>query len=179
MKTKYFLGMLFGCLGIILPITSSAQSSVVMNGDTMIVNNQAKFWLNQIIYFGYGTMPDKTYSYIYESPNPLQKLISDHRKRLLGAGFKGYKCKVVKFEKEIGRNKKDEKYTILVIELPDGKRYWSDIANAYSSNEIVINEPENKTEGITKAADSSRPDQTIKKTTTTKKASKTAPVNVF
>ena len=179
MKTKYFLGILVSCLGIILPVTSFAQSSVVMNGDTMIVNNDAKFWLDRIIYFGDGTMPDKTYSYIYEAPNPLQKLINNHRKKLLGPGFRGFKCKVVKFEKEIGHDKKYDRYTVLVLEFPNGQRFWCDIVNAYSSNEIVLNEPENKKEEVTKAEDNSKPEITKKKLTNSKKSSKTTPVSVF
>ncbi|HVZ96724.1 MAG TPA: hypothetical protein VG847_07605 [Chitinophagaceae bacterium] len=166
-------------MSILLTTAAAAQKSVVMKGDTMIVNNDAKFWLNRIIYFGNGTMPDRTYSYIYEAPNPLQKLISNHRKKLMRAGFNGFKCKVVKFEKEIGHSKKDDNYTILVLELPDGKRYWCDIANAYNTNEIVLNEPENKKEDVTKTEDAPKPANTKKKTTNNNKSSKTAPVSIF
>ncbi len=83
-------------------------------------------------------MPNRNYSYIYEAPNNLQKLISSHKKKLLTNGFEGFKARIVKFEKEIGHNKKDYSYDILVLEMPNGNRYWCDVANAYASNEIVI-----------------------------------------
>ncbi len=179
MNTKYFLRMLTGWVGILLMVTASAQKGVVMHGDTMIVNSEAKFWLNRIIYFGSGSMPNKAYSYIYEAPNPLQKLINNHKKKLMGPGFRGFKCKVVKFEKEVGRSKKGDDYTILVLELPDGKRYWCDIANAYSNNEIVLNEPANRNENVTKADDTPKSDDTKKKATTKSKSNKTTPVTIF
>jgi hypothetical protein len=98
---------------------------------------------------------------------------------LLGPGFRGFKCKVVKFEKEIGHDKKYDRYTVLVLEFPNGQRFWCDIVNAYSSNEIVLNEPENKKEEVTKAEDNSKPEITKKKPTNSKKSSKTTPVSVF
>jgi|GEM_PF-3766253 len=179
MNTRHLLRMPAVCVALLLAVTVSAQKGVVMSGDTMIVNNEAKFWLNRVIYFGDGTMPDRTYSYIYEAPNPLQKIINNHRKKLLSAGFRGFKCKVVKFEKEVGRSRKNDPYTILVLELPDGKRYWCDIANAFGSNEIVLNEPANRNTVVTKADDAPKPDNTKKKSPGKSKSEKTAPVSIF
>ena len=68
---------------------------------------------------------------------------------------------------------------MLVLEFPDGQRFWCDIVNAYSSNEIVLNEPENKIEDVTKAENDSTHEITKKKTTSNKKASKTTPVTIF
>ena len=115
-----------------------AQHNITLKGDTLILNNQAKFWINEEVSFGSGTMPDKTYSYIYEAPNSLQKLVNNRKRKLLSPGYKGYKSKIVKFEKEIGHNSKDYDYNILVLEMPDGRRYWCDVVNAFSNHEILL-----------------------------------------
>ena len=68
---------------------------------------------------------------------------------------------------------------MLVLEFPDGQRFWCDIVNAYSSNETVLNEPENKKEDVTKAENNSKPEIIKKKPTNNKKSSKTTPVSIF
>jgi hypothetical protein len=121
---------------LLIVTNASAQNNISIKGDTLILNNHAKFWINEEVVFGQGTMPNKSYSYIYEAPNSLQKIINNHKRKLLSRGHQGYKSKVVKFEKEIGRNKKEYNYSIIVLETPEGKRYWCDVANAFNNQEI-------------------------------------------
>ena len=123
-RANFFMGVLCLLVGKISPAQNTS-----MHGDTLVLNGQAKFWLNEELQFGSGTMPDKTYSYIYDAPNGLQKLVNDHKKKLMSAGYRGYKCKIVKFEKEIGHAKKENPFTILVLEMPNGTRYWCDVQN--------------------------------------------------
>jgi hypothetical protein len=111
---------------------------MTLHGDTLILNSDAKFWINEEITFGSGTMPDRSYSYIYEAPNGLKKLVNNHKRKLLPPAYKGFKSKIVKFEKEVGHNKKGYDYSILVLEMPNGTKYWCDVKNAYNNHEIVL-----------------------------------------
>jgi hypothetical protein len=172
-RLSYYLLRIFIGLGYILPAMNvSAQHNNTLKGDTLILNNQAKFWINEEVSLGSGTMPDKTYNYIYEAPNSLQKLINNRKKKLLAPGYKGFKSKIVKFEKEVGHNKKDYDYSILVLEMPDGKKYWCDVVNALSNHEILL-----KTESITtqKLPDPAKPASPAKHP----KTSKPKPTSVF
>ena len=67
--------------------TNLFAQQISMKGDTLILNSDAKFWLNEEIIFGTGTMPNHEYSYIYEAPSGLQKLVSNHKKKLLSPGL--------------------------------------------------------------------------------------------
>jgi hypothetical protein len=157
-RLSYYLLRMFISSGyILLAMNLSAQHNITLRGDTLILNNQAKFWINEELFFGSGTMPDKTYSYIYEAPNSLQKLIKNRNRKLLSRGFKGYKSKVVKFEKEIGHNRKEYDYNIIVLEMPEGKRYWCDIVNAFSNHEILLKTIETNTAEVTKVVENENP----------------------
>jgi len=102
-RVSYYLLRLFISSGyILISMNVSAQHNITLKGDTLILGNREKFWINEEISFGSGTMPDKTYSYIYEQPNGFQKLINNRKRKLLSPGYKGYKSKIVKFEKDIG-----------------------------------------------------------------------------
>ena len=135
-KRNYLLRTFIISMASLIVTYAPAQNNISIKGDTLILNNQAKFWINEEVVFGQGTMPNKSYSYIYEAPNSLQKIINNRKRKLLSPGHKGYKSKVVKFEKEIGRNKKEYNYSIIVLEMPEGKRYWCDVANAFNNHEI-------------------------------------------
>ena len=148
MAARYFISLCISLTCMLSAINVSAQHSI-LNGDTLILSNHEKFWLNEEVIFGTGTMPDRTYSYIYEAPNSLQKLIKDRKRKLLSPAYKGYKSKIVKFEKEIGHNKKEYDYSILVLEMADGKKYWCDIGSAFSNHEIVLRASENNGGGAT------------------------------
>ena len=178
-RAKFFISVLCSIFGKILP-----AQNLLMHGDTLVLNGQAKFWLNEELQFGSGTMPDKTYSYIYEAPNGLQKLVNDHKKKLMSAGYRGSKCKIVKFEKEIGHSKKENPYSILVLELPNGTRYWCDLQNAYASHEITTNTAGSNVAQST-PPDSNKGDTSAKKTSSSKskakkaKTSTTQPAPIF
>ena len=142
-RIKYFIAAILINSVCILYANNSLAQHTMLHGDTLVVGNDAKFWLNEELIFGSGTMPDRSYTYIYEAPNSLQKIVNNHKRKLLSAEYNGFKSRVVKFEKEIGHNKKGYDYTILVLEMPNGSRYWCDIRNAYANHEIVLNTPGN------------------------------------
>ena len=183
---KYYTTTILISSACILFATNLFAQNTMLSGDTLILNKEAKFWINEEIIFGSGTMPDRTYSYIYEAPNSLQKLVNNHKRKLLSPGYKGFKAKVVKFEKEIGHNKKGYDYTILVLEMPNGTKYWCDVKNAYANHEIVLKTSENNDAQVTK----SEPDKDDannlnnkktdpQKTTSKKKVSKSKATTVF
>jgi hypothetical protein len=161
---------------MLLVMNVCAQHNTTVRGDTLVVGSQAKFWINEEISFGSGTMPDKTYSYIYEAPNGLQKLINNRKRKLLSPGYNGFKSKIVKFEKEIGHNSKSDNYNILVLEMPDGRKYWCDVVNAFSNHEIL-----SKTENNTaqKLPEAPKPASEPKQSKTPKPKPKPKPVSVF
>jgi hypothetical protein len=156
-------------------INASAQNNISLRGDTLILNNSAEFWINEEITFGVGTMPNKDYSYIYTAPNDLQKLISNHKRKLLTPGFEGFKARIVKFEKEIGHNKKDYSYDVLVLETPNGNRYWCNVVNAYASNEIVVKSAPQ----VAKATPVKKISNSQSSTSKKAKTSKAKPISVF
>ena len=86
--------------------------------------------------------------------------------------FRNYKSKIVKFEKEIGHNSKEYDYNILVLEMPDGKRVWCDVVNAFSNHEILL-KPKNNT--AQKLLDSQKSTSASKHS----KTSKSKPLPVF
>jgi hypothetical protein len=148
-RIKYYVVKLFISTACILFATNMFAQHTILNGDTLTLNKEAKFWLNEELIFGSGTMPDRSYTYIYEAPNSLQKLVNNHKRKLLSPGYKGFKSKIVKFEKEIGHNKKGYDYTILVLEMPNGTKYWCDVNNAYTNHEIVLKTSENNGAQVT------------------------------
>lgn len=138
-RIKYYIGIIFiSSISILFSTTVLAQHTV-LHGDTLVVNNDAKFWLNEELIFGSGTMPDRSYSYIYEAPSGFQKIVANHKRKLLPPVYKGSKSRIIKFEKALGHNKKEFDYTILVLEMPNGNRYWCEVRNAYANHEIVSN----------------------------------------
>jgi len=135
---KYIITICISSACIFYGTTVLAQHTM-LHGDTLVLDNDAKFWLNEELIFGSGTMADKSYSYIYEAPNSFQKIVADHKRKLLPSVYKGSKSRIIKFEKALGHNKKGFDYTILVLEMPNGAKYWCDVRNAYTNREIVSN----------------------------------------
>ncbi len=138
-RIKHYIGIIFISSISILFSTNVLAQHTFLHGDTLVVNNDAKFWLNEELIFGSGTMPDKSYSYIYEAPTGFQKIVADHKRKLLPPVYKGSKSRIIKFEKALGHNKKEFDYTILVLEMPNGNKYWCEVRNAYANHEIVSN----------------------------------------
>jgi hypothetical protein len=185
-RIKYYMVKIFISALYILFATNLFAQHTMLNGDTLILSKDAKFWLNEELIFGSGTMPDRSYTYIYEAPNSLQKLVNNRKRKLLSPGYKGFKSKIVKFEKEIGHNKKEYDYTILVLEMPNGTKYWCDVKNAYTNHEIVLKTSENNGAPVTKSEpdkddannlNKKKPDS--QKTTSKKKTSKSKATTIF
>ncbi len=166
----YSAAFLLNILFILHSNQSSAQNNIVLKGDTLILDNNAKFWVNEEVTIGEGSLPDRNYSYIYEAPNSLQKLVKyHHKKKLLPAAFKGYRSRIVKFEKSIGHDKDNYTYDIVVLEMPNGKRYWCNVVKAFDNHEILLASEEEQYAKKKKAGPQ-------KKTTNKKKDSKSITV---
>ena len=185
-RMKYYIIRLFISSACILFATNLFAQHTMLNGDTLILSKDAKFWLNEELIFGSGTMPDRSYTYIYEAPNSLQKLVNNHKRKLLSPGYRGFKSKIVKFEKEIGHNKKGYDYTILVLEMPNGTKYWCDVKNAYTNHEIVLKTSENNDVQVTNSEPDKDDANNLKKkkpdsqkTTSKKKTSKSKATTIF
>ena len=180
---KYYLVRVFINSACILFATNLFAQHNTLNGDTLILGNQAKFWINEEVIFGSGTMPDKSYTYIYEAPNSLQKIVNNHKRKLLSPAYKGFKSKIVKFEKEVGHNKKGYDFSILVLEMPNGTKYWCDVNNAYTNHEIVLKTTDNNGTEVTKsepdANNSSNKKSDSQKGTSKKKTTKSKDTPIF
>jgi len=181
---KYIITIFISSACIFYGTTVLAQHTM-MHGDTLVLDNDARFWLNEELIFGSGTMADKSYSYIYEAPNSFQKIVADHKRKLLPSVYKGSKSRIIKFEKALGHNKKAFDYTILVLEMPNGTRYWCDVRNAYTNHEIVSNASGNN--GVALSKNDSKDDANdikdkkpaSKKTPSKKKTSASKETTIF
>lgn len=184
-RIRYYIIAIFISSVCILFATNLFAQHTVLSGDTLVLSKDAKFWLNEELIFGSGTMPDRSYTYIYEAPNSLQKLVNNRKRKLLSPAFKGFKSKIVKFEKEVGHNKKGYDYTILVLEMPNGTKYWCDIKNAYTNHEVVLKTSDNNGTQVTRAEPENDPNnlnkkkQDSQKSSSKKKTSKPKPAEVF
>ena len=138
-RIQYFIGVILSSFTFILFSTNVNAQHTILHGDTLVVDDGAKFWLNEELVFGSGTKADNSYTYIYEAPSGLQKIVAEHKRKSLSSVYKGSKSRIIKFEKALGHNKKGFDYTILVLEMPNGTKYWCDARNAYANHEIVSN----------------------------------------
>jgi len=183
-RIKYYIAIIFVSSMSILISTSVLAQHTVLHGDTLIVNNDARFWINEELIFGSGTMPDKSYSYIYEAPTGFQKIVANHKRKLLPSAYKGAKSRIIKFEKALGHNKKEFDYTILVLEMPNGDKYWCEVRNAYADHEIVTNASGNgaqlsKNDSKDDANDVKNKKPASKKSTSKKKTASSNETTIF
>jgi hypothetical protein len=137
-RIKYYMVRLFISSVFVFFVTNLSAQRISMKGDTLLLGDDAKFWLNEEIVFGTGTMPNHEYSYVYEPPSSLQKLVNNRKRKFLSPAYKGSKSRIVKFEKEVGHNKKGYDYSILVLQMPNGSKYWCDVKDAYANHEILL-----------------------------------------
>jgi hypothetical protein len=123
---------------------ASAQNSIIVKGDTIILSNGAKYWLGEEITLGAGSSPDKAFSYIYD---PIIHRIAK-KKGLLSADYAGRKATIKKFQRD-GAYKGGYSYNILVLDLGGPMRFWCDVQGALDNNEIlspVKNKPDTSKE---------------------------------
>ena len=76
-RIKNYIVRIFIIAVCILFATNLFAQHTVLNGDTLILSKDAKFWLNEELIFGSGTMPDRSYTcLLYTSPSPRDGLLS-------------------------------------------------------------------------------------------------------
>jgi hypothetical protein len=127
---------------------ASAQIDITLKGDTLILPNGARFWLNEEVTLGTGTAPDKSFNFIYEPA-----LISLLKRKPLSASFYNKKAIIRKFEKD-ANYKHSYAYNIIVLDFGDKKKYWCDVRGALDNNELLSSLPMNVSKPASRPASS-------------------------
>jgi len=115
---------------------ASAQDQIVVRGDTLILPGGSKFWLGEEVTLGEGSLPDKSFNFIY-FPIPFNIV----KRQALKASFAGQKVTIKKFQRD-GAYKNSYAYNIIVLGgFSDKRRFWCDVQGAINSREIIDNTP--------------------------------------
>jgi len=133
---------------LFMAINASAQTNIIAKGDTIILPNGAKFWLNEQITLGMGSAPDGTFSSIYE---PMVHRLT--KKGYLPGTYSGKTATIKKFQKD-GAYKGSYSYNMLVLDFGDPRRFWCDVQVAVDNKEIVT--PGNNSQDMSKEAQLAR-----------------------
>jgi hypothetical protein len=118
---------------IFINFRAAAQDQIIAKGDTLVLPSGSKFWLGEQVTLASGSMPDKTFAFVY-----LPELLHITKKKPAEVSYSGQTATVKKFQRD-GIYKNSYSYNILVLEFTDRRRYWCDIEGAISANEIVDN----------------------------------------
>jgi len=124
---------------IFITFKAAAQDQIIAKGDTLVLPNGSKFWMNEQVTLGSGSSPDRTFNFIY-----MPEMLRIVKKKPADANYSGQVATVKKFQRD-GAYKNSYSYNILVLEFSDRRRYWCDIEGAVSANEII--DPNRKTGG--------------------------------
>jgi hypothetical protein len=116
---------------VLFTMKAAAQDQIIARGDTLVLPNGSKFWMNEQVTLGSGSLPDRTFNYVY-----LPEMLRLMKKRPADANYSGQTGTVKKFQRD-GAYKDSYSYNILVLEFSDRRRYWCDIQGAVSANEII------------------------------------------
>ncbi len=108
---------------------ASAQD-IMTRGDTIILQNGAKFWIGEQITLGNPSTPNGGFSFIY-----FPAVLHITKNRPLNAKYFGRQGVIKKFQRD-GAYKGGLSYNIIVLEI-DRLRYWCDVAPALDSKEII------------------------------------------
>jgi hypothetical protein len=120
---------------LFMAVKASAQTDIVVRGDTIILANGAKFWLGEQVTLTTGSNPDKTFNFIY-APEVLRLI----KKKPLAADYAGRHATIKKFQRD-GAYKDKYSYNILVLDFGDPRRFWCDVQGALDNSEIVNTSP--------------------------------------
>ena len=123
----------FAC--VFFAVQVSAQTDIVVKGDTLLLPNGSKFWLGEQVTLNSGSLPDKSFNYIYE-PEKLYIV----KKKLLSGSYGGLTANITKFQRD-GAYKGSYSYNIIVLDFGRKKTFWCDVQGAIDNNEIVNNLP--------------------------------------
>src|ERR1700744_3527616 len=126
---KQFLFLL--CLAVAVVGQASAQTDIILKGDTLILPNGVKFWVNEEVVIGNGTAPDKSFNFIYEPA-----LVSVLKRKPLGASYYNKKAIIRKFAKD-ANYRNSYSYNIIVLDFGDKHKYWCDVRGALDNKERV------------------------------------------
>jgi putative oligomerization/nucleic acid binding protein len=116
---------------LLVAIKASAQSDIIIRGDTLILPNGAKYWRGEQVTIGTGSNMDKTFNFIY-----IPEVLHLIKKHALAANYAGRTATIKKFQKD-GAYKNGYSYNILVIDFGEPRNYWCDVQGALVSNELV------------------------------------------
>jgi len=118
-----------------ITIAKARAQQITVKGDTLILSNGSKFWLNQEVTLGNGSAPDKTFNFIYEP-----EILYLKKRKPLSAGYYAKKAVIKKFQRD-GPYKKSYSYNIIVLDFGDSKKFWCDVQGALDNFELVAPSP--------------------------------------
>jgi hypothetical protein len=110
---------------------ATAQTDIVVNGDTMTLPNGATFSVGQQITLGSGSNPDKSFAFVYQP-----ELLHITKKKFLDASNFGKVATIKKFQRD-GEYKGGYSYNILVLDIGGLRNYWCDIKYALRNGEVA------------------------------------------
>jgi hypothetical protein len=110
---------------------SAQDINIITRGDTIILQNGAKFWIGEQITLGNPSLPNGGFSFIY-----FPELLHLTKKGPLNAKYGGQQATIKKFQRD-GAYKGGFSYNIIVLEFSDRRRFWCDVAPALDSKEII------------------------------------------
>ncbi|HEY4198036.1 MAG TPA: hypothetical protein VGM63_20995, partial [Mucilaginibacter sp.] len=121
--------LLLGCLFV--TVEASAQTNIILKGDTLILPNGAKFWKGEEVTLGDGSAPDRSFLYVYQP-----EVLHLTKKKPAASIFSTRRAIIKKFQKD-GEYKHSYSYNIIVLDFGDIRNYWCDVQNAVDSKELV------------------------------------------
>jgi hypothetical protein len=127
--------LIIGIVCTIAVTSLQAQTDIALKGDTLILPNGTKFWLNEEVILGSGTAPDKSFNFIYEPG-----LYGMLKRKPLSASYYNKKAVIRKFEKD-ANYRHSYAYNIVVLDFGDKHKYWCDVRGAMDNSELIGTEP--------------------------------------
>ena len=125
--------LLLVCLFV--AIKTSAQTNIILKGDTLILPNGARFWKGEEVTLGNGSAPDRSFLYVYQP-----EVLHINKKKPAASIFSTRRAIIKKFQKD-GEYKHSYSYNIIVLDFGDIRNYWCDVQNAVDSKELVTVSP--------------------------------------
>jgi len=110
---------------------ASAQTNIILKGDTLILPNGARFWKGEEVTLGNGSAPDRSFLYVYQP-----EVLHITKKKPAASIFSTRRAIIKKFQKD-GEYKHSYSYNIIVLDFGDIRNYWCDVQNAVDSKELV------------------------------------------
>jgi hypothetical protein len=116
---------------LFMAIKASAQTNIILKGDTLILPNGAKFWKGEEVTLGDGSASDRSFQYVYQP-----EVLHITKRKPAASIFSTRRAIIKKFQKD-GEYKHSYSYNIIVLDFGDIRNYWCDVQNAVDSKELV------------------------------------------